>query len=265
MANERIPRLPQPQIKKNRGKKVILLLLVFFVAVLLVLFFRSPISKIDSIDIIGYQYVDLEHIGQALNIKVGDSFFSTSTGKLEKRVQKLSNIEQVTIVKSFPGRVRVKIKEFSEVAYLIGQDGKMRIVLSNGNIVDQPKGKSIKLLPVLTGWEQQLDQQKKLSARLKEIPQTLLADISQIKPDPTASYPDRIRLYTRSQFEVITTIGYLKDKLEFMRAIISKRDPGEIILLEANTYRSYESAQSTNIQLDNSQSVTDKNNGGQSQ
>jgi cell division protein FtsQ len=265
MANERIPRLPQPQVKKNRGKKVIVLLLVFFVVVLIVLFFRSPISKIDSIDIIGNQYVDLEQIGQALNMKVGDSFFSTSRGTLEKRVQKLSNIENVTIVKSFPGRVRVKIKEFSEVAYLIGPDGKMRIVLSNGNIVTQRKGNSIKLMPVLTGWEQRLDQQKKLAAQLKEIPQTLLADISQIKPDATASYPDRIRLYTRSQFEVITTIDYLKKKLEVMRAIISKRDPGEIIMLEADTYRSYESAKSTNIQLENSQSPTDKNNGDHSQ
>jgi cell division protein FtsQ len=265
MANERIPRLPQPRVKKNRGKKVIFLLLVFFVVVFIVLFFRSPISKIDSIDIIGYQYVELEQIGQALNVKVGDSFFSTTRGTLEKRVQKLPNIEQVTIVKSFPGRVRVKIKEFNEVAYLIGQDGKMNIVLANGNIVAQQKGKSLKLMPVLTGWEQKVDQQKKLSAQLKGIPQTLLADISQIKPDATASYPNRIRLYTRSQFEVITTIDYLKDKLEVMRAIISKRDPGEIILLEADSYRSYESAKSTDIQLDNSQSSTDKNHGDHSQ
>ncbi|MEX1030350.1 MAG: FtsQ-type POTRA domain-containing protein [Paenibacillaceae bacterium] len=241
MANGRIPRLPKPQIKKNRGRKVIYLLLLFFIVLLIVLFFRSSISKIDSIEIKGNHYIEREQAGQALSIDIGDSFFSASAGRLEKRIQKLTNVESVTVIKHFPGQVQVKIKEFGEVAYVIGQDGKMRIVLSNGNVVIPLKGKSIGLMPVLSGWEQQLDDQKKLSGRLKDIPQTLLADISQIKPDPTASYPDRIRLYTRSHFEVITTIGYLPDKIDYMRAIISKREPGEIILLEANSYRSYES------------------------
>lgn len=241
MANQRIPRLPEPRKKKkSRGKKVIFLLLLFFIVLLVVLFFRSSISKIDSIEIKGYHYTERQQVGQALSIEIGDSFFSASEGQLEKRAKTLSNVEIVTVVKRFPGKIQVKIKEFSEVAHVIGQDGKMSIVLSNGNIVIPIKGKSIKLMPVLSGWEQQLDKRKKLSLLLSHIPQTLLSDISQIKPDPTPSYPDRIRLYTRSRFEVITTIGYLPDKIDFMRAIIGEREPGEIILLEANSYRSYE-------------------------
>lgn len=241
MANERIPRLPKPKIKKSRGKKVIYLLLLFFIVLLVVLFFRSSISKIDRIEIKGNQHTELKQVGQALSIDIGDSFFSASVGRLEKRVQQLTNVESVTVIKRFPGHIQVKIKEFGEVAHVIGQDGKMNILLSNGNVVIPNKGKSIKLIPVLSGWEQHMDNQKKLSGLLKDIPQTLLSDISQIKPDPTPSYPDRIRLYTRSHFEVITTIGYLPDKIDFMRAIIGEREPGEIKLLEANSYRSYES------------------------
>ncbi len=240
MANQRIPRLTEPKKKKSRGKKVIFLLLLFFIVLLAVLFFRSSISKIDSIEIKGYHYTERQQVGQALSIEIGESFFTASAGQLEKRVIKLTNIEDVTVVKRFPGKIQVKVKEFGEVAHVIGLDGKMSIVLSNGNIVTPIKGKSIKLMPVLSGWEQQLDKQRTLSMLLSDIPQTLLSDISQIKPDPTASYPDRIRLYTRSHFEVITTIGYLPDKIDFMRAIIGEREPGEIILLEANSYRSYE-------------------------
>jgi len=242
VANQRIPRLSEPKKKKkNRGKKVMYLLLLFFIVLLVVLFFRSSISKIDSIAIKGYHYTELQQVGQALSIEIGDSFFSASSSRLEKRVMQLTNVEGVTVVKHFPGQIQVKINEFDEVAHLIGIDGKMSIVLSNGNIVIPIKGKSIKLMPVLTEWEQNLDNQKKLSISLSHIPQTLLSDISQIKPDPTPSYPDRIRLYTRSGFEVITTIDYLPNKIEFMRAIIGAKKPGEIILLEANSYRSYES------------------------
>lgn len=241
MANQGIPRLPKPKIKKNRGKKVIYLLLLFFIVLLFVLFFRSSISKIDSIEIKGNHYTELKQVGQALSIEIGDSFFSASAERLEKRIRQLTNVENVTVIKRFPGQIQIKIKEFAEVAHVIGQDGKMEIILSNGNVVIPIKGESIKLMPVLSGWEQQIDNQKKLSEQLKDIPQTILSDISQIKPDPSPSYPDRIRLYTRSHFEVITTIGYLPDKIEYMRAIIDKREPGEIILLEANSYRSYKS------------------------
>jgi cell division protein FtsQ len=256
VANERIPRLPKPKIKKNRGKKVIYLLLFFFIVLLVVLFFRSSISKIDSIEIKGNHYTQLKKVGQALSIDIGDSFFSASTGRLEKRVQQLTNVESVKVIKHFPGQVQVKIKEFGEVAHVIGKDGKMNIVLSNGNVVIPIKGKSIKLMPVLSGWEQQKDNQKQLSGLLKDIPQTLLSDISQIKPDPTPSYPDRIRLFTRSHFEVITTVEYLPDKIDYMRAIIGGREPGEIKLLEANSYRSYESISKSVDET--TQSVEDK-------
>jgi len=241
VANQRIPHLRQPKTKKNHGKKVIYLLLIFFVVLLVVLFFRSSISKISSIQIKGNHYTELNQVGQALSIEVGDSFFSASKARLEKRIRQLTNVESAQVVKRFPGQIQVKIKEFDEVAHNVGLDGKMEIILSNGNVVVPVRGKSMKLMPVLSGWEQQMDNQKKLSVQLRDIPQTLLSDISQIKPDPTPSYPDRIRLYTRSQFEVITTIGYLPDKIDYMRAIIGDRDPGEIILLEANSYRSYKS------------------------
>jgi cell division protein FtsQ len=242
VANQRIPRLPELKKKKKRGGKLIFILLLFFITLFVVLFFRSSISKVDKIEILGNQYIEHNQVGQALGLKVGDSFFSASAGNLKKRVLKLPNVESVSVVKRFPGHIRIKIKEFNEVAYVVGNEGKMNVLLSNGNEVIPISGNSIKLMPVLSGWEDYGKNRKKLCQLLRDIPQTLLSDISQISPDPSVSYPDRIRMYTRSQFEVITSIAYLPNKIEYMRAIIGGgRDPGEIVLLEADTYRSYES------------------------
>ena len=236
-----MPRLATPKPRKRRGGKIILLLLLFFIVLLAVLFFRSDVSKIDSISIAGNRYTDVEEIGQALAIAKGDSFFAATAAKLEDRISKLPYVKQVLVKKSFPGEVSVQFEEFTEVAYFLGTDGRMNALLENGAEVEPIPGEAIRYLPILSGWEEQPKQLKKLAELLANIPGPLLADISQIKPDPTNSYPDRIRMYTRSYFEVITTIAYLPNKLDYMRAIIGEYEPGIITMLEANTHQPYSS------------------------
>ena len=68
------------------------------------------------------------------------------------------------------------------------------------------------------------------------IPNQLISDISEIIPSPTVSFPDRIKLYTRSKFEVITAVSLLKDKVEYLNQVIETEEPGLITMLEADSY-----------------------------
>lgn len=240
MNSERLPRLVEPKPRKNRSRKIIYLLFLFFITLLAVLFFRSDLSKVDTIEISGNRYSSLDEIGQTIRITKGDSFFTATAGKMMRRLEKLPYVDKALVTKSFPGSIRVEIAEFPEVAYSLGSDGRMKAVLASGQEVEPIKGEPVQYLPVLSGWESHRKDLKKMCALLERIPGPLLADISQIKPDPTASYPDRIRIYTRSYFEVITTIEYLPDKLDYMRAIIGEYEPGIITMLEANSHQPYD-------------------------
>lgn len=239
MKQERLPRLSEPKKRKNRSGKIIFLLVLFFLILLAVLFFRSDLSKVEQIEIAGTRYTTLAQVEQALAVKEGDSFFSATAGALKERILKLPYVSEAVVTKSFPGDVTVEIREFEEVAYSLDSDGRIVAMLENGLTVAPHADEPIRYLPILSGWEQGSEPLQEMAALLASIPGPVLADISQIKPDPSRSYPGRIRIYTRSYFEVITTVEYLPDKLDYMRAIIAEYEPGIITMLEANSYHPY--------------------------
>jgi cell division protein FtsQ len=99
--------------------------------------------------------------------------------------------------------------------------------------------------PILTGWSGSEQLKIKLCQILQSVPASSLTDISEIKPDPSESYPDKIKIYTRSQFEVVTTVGYLQDKLKYLDSYIAnlkenKIKTGQLKLLEADTHAPFE-------------------------
>lgn len=235
---QRMPHLAKPKSEKRGSGKVVLLLLILFAAVLLILFFRSDLSKIHAIDVTGIRHTPLSDVGQAIGVAEGDSFFAASARTLLDRAASLPCVKEVRVEKKFPGQIRIEITEFPEVAYVLKPDGKLGTLLANGTEVPTIEGEPVRNLPILSGWEN-AELTVKMAEALAELPVPLLADISQITPEPADAWPDRIRMYTRSYFEVVTTIGYLPDRLDYMRAIIDDYEPGIITMLEANTHMPY--------------------------
>ncbi|WP_082882765.1 cell division protein FtsQ/DivIB [Paenibacillus swuensis] len=235
-----MPVLREQKVRRRGNRKLLLLLLFLFVVLLAILFFRSSFSKVQTIEMKGNRYLTPDEISKALNVQVGDQFFGTSAAEMDRRVSQLLPIEEVLIHKRFPGYILIEIREQQTVAFQLSpKEGTIKALLSGGNAVI-PKAKNITLdKPVLTGWENRDALFKKLCNTLATIPEGLLADISEIKPDPSNAYPDRIKLYTRSKFEVSTTIAYLPEKAEYMNAVIDGQEPGKITMLEADFYTPY--------------------------
>ncbi|WP_222126639.1 cell division protein FtsQ/DivIB [Paenibacillus sp. 32O-W] len=233
----KVPAIKPERPRRSGGRRLIALLVVFFLTVLAILFFQSSISKISVIEISGNEMVPSEQIGQASNIQIGDSFFLIDTHRTAELIRSLDMIEEVEITKNFPGEVTIKVKEYKRVAYQINADGEREALLADGSafpIQDRP----IPLdKPILSGWANDNPMKLKLCAVLADIPDPLLADISEIVPEPTAAYEDKIRIYTKSQYEVSTRIQYLQDKLQYLGVLIAEwREQGvlsgELILME---------------------------------
>jgi cell division protein FtsQ len=235
MPKSNIPVLKKPKPKRNTSKKVAALLILLFLVLLGVLFFRSSLSKITEIDFRGSAYSTNQELLKQSGLKVGGSFFGTSAGSISKRLSAIPSIESATVDKRFPGVVEVTIHEYASVAYELAQNGKLQAYLANGSKVQVKQGISLEK-PMLSGWEKDQVHLIKLCSTLSKMEDDLTSDISEILPSPTLSFPDRIRLYTRSGFEVLTTIEKLPDKAGYLNDIIETQEPGLITMLEADTY-----------------------------
>lgn len=237
MSKTTIPVLKADKPKKMRtSRKIIFILMLLFLALIAVLFFRSPISRISEIKIQGNVFATKEKLLQTGDLHVGDQFFGVSVSKLKERLMAMNSVQSVIVDKHFPGVIEIEIQEYPTVAYEIGQEGSLIAILSSGATVPVSTSGIAIEKPILTQWDPVDPNKLELSQVLGGIPNQLTSDISEIMPSPTASFPDRIKLYTRSKFEVITAVSLLKDKVEYLNQVIETEEPGLITMLEADSY-----------------------------
>ncbi|MBP1992791.1 cell division protein FtsQ/DivIB [Paenibacillus eucommiae] len=244
---DKVPPLPAVPKRGRTNKKLLAFLIVFFLTVLVILFFQSSLSRISEIQIQGNQLVTKDMVGQAAAINIGDRYFAISTKSIEDRVNGLNIVESVQVTKHFPGVIHILVKEFSEVAFQITAEGSKQAVLSDGTLIDVPSVDFPIDKPILSGWTDTDPNKLELTKVLGELPVGALSDISEIKPEPSASYPEKIKIYTRSQFEVFTTISYLPEKIDNLPAFIASLNErgitsGIITMLEVDTFVPFESS-----------------------
>ncbi|WP_274363330.1 cell division protein FtsQ/DivIB [Paenibacillus thermotolerans] len=224
--------------KRRSNKKLLLLLFLFFIALMGVLFFQSSFSKIHKIDVTGAKLLATGEIIEAAGIKTGDHFFAKGAKDMERGIEKLGAVESVKVTKRFPGGIRIDVKEFPVVALEIDDEGKLVGLLSSGFPVPYTESADAAPGPLLTGWTDQ-ELKKSLCLALGSIPPELMSDVSEIRPIPIDSYPDRILMYTRSRYEVITRIAYLPQKIPLLDDYVydmksGGRTEGRIFLLETD-------------------------------
>ncbi|MFD0692743.1 cell division protein FtsQ/DivIB [Paenibacillus sp. GCM10027628] len=219
--DRKVPALPNPKPRARTNRKLLGFLFIFFITVLVILFFQSSLSRISAIQIEGNQLIASDAIGQAAQIAAGDRFFAVSSQSVEKRVMTLPIVKSAKVTKHFPGIIHIAVQEYPKVAFQMGADGTKEAVLADGAVVKLSTGSFPLDMPILTGWSDSDPNKAALCKVLGEIPSSSLADVSEIKPDPSDSYPDKIKLYTRSQFEVYTTITYLAEKIDNLPAYVA--------------------------------------------
>ncbi|WP_199619023.1 cell division protein FtsQ/DivIB [Paenibacillus alkalitolerans] len=243
-----MPVVRETRPRRRGNRKLLFLLFVFFISLMGVLFFQSSFSKIHRLEVQGYRLLSEADILEAAGIKPGDHFFAVGAREMERRIELLQVVDSATVVKRFPGSVEISVKEYPVVALELNAEGALVGLLSNGFSVAYAESMNAAPRPLLTGWED--DKLKKSLCRvLGTIAPELLSDVSEIRPSPKQSYNDRILIYTRSHYEVITRISYLAEKISLLDDYVyemksSGRTTGRIVLLETDHGETFEQAQS---------------------
>ncbi len=242
--DKNIPVLREKKARSKGSKRLLAVLFLFFIILFIVLFFHSSLSKITNIEISGTTFTEDADILQQSELAEGDQFIPVQAASLAARIEQLDTIAEAEVRKTFPGKIEIVVKEHPHVANEQLLNGTWTALLANGYAVADLAIQSNPAYmdkPVLSGWHGEPELKRELTATLAEIPEELLLDVSEIVPNlPSASYPDRILLYTRSGYEVITTIGKLQDKLPYLTGVVhnlkeNDTDKARITMLEAIT------------------------------
>ncbi|MBO2943201.1 FtsQ-type POTRA domain-containing protein [Paenibacillus sp. F411] len=241
MQNNHIPALKEARPKAPKAaKKIILVLMLLFAALLAVLFFRSPLSKVSDISIQGNTFQPDKLLLEQAGLKEGIQFFGVDSDQVQQALEADGTIQAAKVDKRFPGVIEITVAEHPTVAFEIAEDGALQAILATGTSVPVSASGIAVEKPILTHWDPEDPLKAQLSEVLAKIPNSLTADISEITPSPTPSFPDRIKLYTRSKFEVITAVSLLGNKVEYLNQVIEMQQPGYITMLEADSYEPFQ-------------------------
>ncbi|GAB6929624.1 hypothetical protein JCM10914A_36070 [Paenibacillus sp. JCM 10914] len=240
MSKTPMPVLKEDKPKPRTAKKIIWILLLLFVALLTILFFRSPVSQVTEIQFAGNTFNTDKQLTEQSGLRIGDQFFGVDPEAVKEQLAQLGTIQSAEVVKRFPGEVSIVVVEHPTVAYELSADGDLQAILSSGTSIPVTASGIAVEKPILTQWDPEDPNKAKLSEVLAQIPNSMTTDISEIMPSPTLSFPDRIKLYTRSKFEVITSVSLLHDKVEYLNQVTEMERPGIITMLEADSYVPFE-------------------------
>lgn len=189
------PYRPPARSKRPSSRTAIMLILVFFFGVLSVLFLKSPLGKINEIKWVGNHLIPDQELLKISGLKEGGSYFRLHVAKTEQRLQQIPEVQGVTITKTFPGRVQVRIREVKRIGYL-DHGSNLYPVLQDGSVLKNRPWRGSVDRPLFRGWSK-LRIWDELAEGLTHTPKRILDDISEIRPGGNDTYPDLVKVYTR--------------------------------------------------------------------
>ncbi|MBO8162267.1 MAG: FtsQ-type POTRA domain-containing protein [Brevibacillus sp.] len=240
--DERIPQIKQPKPGRKGNRKLIALLFLFFLTLLAVLFFRSPYSKVAKIEVYGNVLYTKEELVAASGLTIGMQFLNVWESRVQENMKHLNGVRQVSLVREFPGLIRLEVDEYEHVAFLMAPDGELYPLLENGHVLkDTKRSQQVVDRPLIRSWNAP-ELLPALSKALSQLSSAVRSQISDISLTPTPYDDQRITLYMRDGNEVRSVIHQLGRKLAWYPLIVKEIPKGEkgiIYLLESAWFSKY--------------------------
>lgn len=248
---DRIPKLKQ-QRRKKANRRLILMLFLFFTLILCIIYFQSPLSKVQKVLVSGTETVTEETIKKASGITSDTNIWKIDQKETEAKLEKMPEIEQADLSIDFPNTVAIQLKEFDKLAFL-SQGRDFFPVLSNGEILTSGLTQDIPVnAPILFAFKEG-EVLNEMIASLQSLPEEILSNISEIHHNPSETDRYRIHLFMNNGFEVNATLRNFSEKMVHYPSIISQLDPSQkgIIDIEVGSYfKAYEAEDAEEVEIE---------------
>lgn len=238
---DRIPKLKQMR-KRKANRRLIILLTIFFLLIFSIIYFQSPISKIQSIKVEGNSYLTEKEIIEASGIRLNENLWEVKKNEAATAIENEKEVSSAKISRQLPNTIVITVDEYEYKAYV--QEGKDYYpVLTNGSILK----KKLRVIPdsgpLLVSFKEGKALQKVIE-QLDNLSPEIMNSISEIHYQPSESAPYKITLYMNDGYEVTASGETLAKKMSHYPAIVSQlgdSDKGVIDLEVGSYFRAYES------------------------
>ncbi len=237
---DRIPKLKQMR-KKKANRRLIILLAIFFLLIFSIIYFQSPLSRIQSIKVEGNSYLTDKEIVTASGIELNENLWEVKKSEATAAIEKEKEVSSVKITRKLPNTIVITVDEYEYKAYV--QEGKEYYpVLTNGSILK----KKLRVIPdsgpLLVSFKEGKALQKVIE-QLDDLSPEIMNSISEIHYNPSESAPYKITLFMNDGYEVTASGETLAKKMSHYPAIVSQlgdNDKGVIDLEVGSYFRAYE-------------------------
>ncbi|MCA9765838.1 MAG: cell division protein FtsQ/DivIB [Carnobacterium sp.] len=219
-------------------QRLALIILLFSFAILTVVYFISPLSKIEKISVSGANEVTEQSVINASQIKSGESLWETFFSRKEKEQlikNQLSQVKSMDLKFDSINSYELAITEYKTVAHLEKKDTYYNI-LENGKIVNESRKVSIGNQPIFVNFKEgkvlnnMIEQYDKLKENIHN-------SISEIEYTPSKTDAYLIKIYMNDGNQVIASITSFSEKMAYYPDIVQKiGDKNGIINIEVGIY-----------------------------
>lgn len=254
---DRIPTL-RAKRKKRTNRKFMTLILLFFIILLILVYFQSPYSKVQKINVTGGKLAEQQYYSKKSTIRIGDSIWGFLENDIEKVLESDHWVKNASVSRKLLTTVNIKVEEWSKVAYT-EEKGVFYPILENGEVYKKETKDYVLNAPILIGFTDKKIQ-KRLVKELARLNPEVLALISQINMHATEGDPYSIRLFMNDGFEVRAIIPTFVDKLNYYPSIVSqipKNQEGVIDLEVGSFYKPFDEEYMEDEQNEKTSNVTE--------
>jgi len=232
---ERVPAMRERRRRKT-NRKFIFILTIFVIALLLILYFQSPLSRINKITVSGGELNQNALYEEQSGLTANGPLWGFSEKDVVKMLTAIESVKDVSISRKWMRDVEIEISEWDTIAY-IEERGQYSLLLESGKIFTPESLFLEDEAPILNGFNNEKNR-KRITTQLKKMDKDVYPLISEIISKGTKEEPDRIMVYMDDGFEVRALISTFAEKMEYYPEVTAQLHGYEkgVIDMEVGTY-----------------------------
>lgn len=232
-------KLPKMKVQRQQRlkKRLTLLVSLFGIAALGMIYYVSPLSKVNRLEIVGNQKVEASLIAKATKISDKDGIWSAYFDKSVLAKVKASHprIKDVEVHLSKINNLKIVVTEFSEIAY--AKEGKaFHPVLENGVIltnetVEQADDQFLVLINFTPGVSLE-----NLMANINKVDEVVKNNIKEISSTPSKNNEYLVTMTMKDGNQIIASTKDYQDKINYYPQVASEMSEKGVVDMEAGIF-----------------------------
>ncbi|MBQ9757797.1 MAG: FtsQ-type POTRA domain-containing protein [Clostridia bacterium] len=115
-------RLMKEKRKQRRKRRVIVFVFLFVCIGIIVAVLKAPFFNIQAVYSVGQSQMSESEILEIAQVKTGVNIFSTNLKIVQKRLSANAEIEESSVRRIFPNKIKISVKEAKPIAYIKNED-----------------------------------------------------------------------------------------------------------------------------------------------